>query len=42
MVNKEMILLLQLHIKLGIFKNFMKAMNKDGAGFYSLKEKFSC
>lgn len=40
LVNKEMILLPPLHIKLGLFKNFVKAMDKDGAGFRYLKEKF--
>lgn len=40
LVNSEMILLPPLHIKLGLFKNFVKAMDKDGAGFHYLKEKF--
>jgi len=26
---------------LGLFKNFVKALDKNGAGFYCLKEKFS-
>ena len=35
-----MIILPSLHIKLGQFKNFVKALNKSGAGFHYLKEKF--
>jgi hypothetical protein len=34
------ILLPPLHIKLGFFKNFVKAMDKDSAGFHYLKETF--
>ena len=26
--------------KIGTFQNFVKALNKNGAGFYYLKEKF--
>jgi hypothetical protein len=36
-----MILLPPLHIKLGLFKNFVKAMDKNSAGFHYLKEKFA-
>ena len=35
-----MIILPSLHIKLGLFKNFVKALDKNGAGFHYLKEKF--
>ena len=35
-----MIILPSLHIKLGLFKNFVKALHKNGAGFHYLKEKF--
>lgn len=42
LVNKEMILLLSLHIKIGLFKNLVKAIDKDSAGFCYLKEKFTC
>ena len=35
-----MIILPSLHIKLGLFKNFVKALDKNGAGFYYLKETF--
>jgi len=34
-----MIILPSIHIKLGFFKNFVKALNKNGAGFHYLKEK---
>lgn len=40
LVSSEAIILPPLHIKLGLFKNFVKAMDKDGAGFLYLKEKF--
>ena len=36
----QMIILPSLHIKLGLFKNFIKVLDKNGAGFYYLKEKF--
>jgi len=36
-----MIVLPSLHIKLGLFKNFVKALDKNGAGFHYLKEKNS-
>jgi len=31
---------LPLHIKLGLMKNFVKAMNKEGAGFCYLRQMF--
>ena len=40
LVHSKDILLPALHIKLGLFKNFVKAINKGGAGFQYLKEKF--
>ena len=40
LVNSDMIILPLLHIKLGLFKNFVKALGKNGAGFHYLKEKF--
>jgi hypothetical protein len=40
LVNSGMILLPPLHIMLGLFKNFVKAMDKNSAGFHYLKEKF--
>jgi len=40
LVNSDMIILPSLHIKLRLFKNFVKALDKNGAGFHYLKEKF--
>jgi len=40
LVNSDMIFLPSLHIKLGLFKNFVKTLDKNGAGFHYLKEKF--
>ena len=40
LVNSDMIMLPSLHIKLGLFKNFVKALDTNDAGFYYLKEKF--
>ena len=40
LVNSDMIILPSLHIKLGLFKNSVKTLDKNGAGFYYLKEKF--
>ena len=40
LVKKGTILLPPLHIKLGLMKNFIKAMNKHGKGFQYLIEKF--
>ena len=37
-----MIILPSLHIKLGLFKNFVKALDKNGAGSHYLKGKFPC
>jgi len=38
-VNKNNILLPPLHIKLGLVKNFVKPMNKQGKGFEFLRKK---
>lgn len=40
LVDPKHVLLPPLHIKLGLIKNFVKAMNKDGPGFKFLKQKF--
>lgn len=40
LVSPGKIILPPLHIKLGLFKNFVKAMDKSNAGFCYLKEKF--
>ena len=40
LVLSDMITLPSLHIKLGLSKNFVRALDKNGAGFYYLKEKF--
>lgn len=40
LIQKEKIFLPPLHIKLGLMKNFVKAMNKDGEGFLYIKGKF--
>jgi hypothetical protein len=40
LVAPEKILLPPLHIKLGLMKNFVKAMDKEGRAFSYLKEKF--
>ena len=40
LVNSDMIILPSLHIKLGLVKNFVKALDENGAGFHYLKEKF--
>lgn len=40
LVDPKNVLLPPLHIKLGLFKNFVKAMDKNGAGFTYLKQKF--
>jgi hypothetical protein len=40
LVDKYKILLSPLHIKLGLMKNFVKAMNKHHKGFEYLREKF--
>jgi len=41
LVDSKKILLPPLHIKLGLMKQFVKALNKDGACFKYLTEKFS-
>ena len=41
LVNFDMNILPSLHIKLGLFKNFVKALDKNYAGFYYLKQTFS-
>lgn len=40
LVDPTKILLPPLHIKLGLFKNFVKALGKDSGGFAYLQEKF--
>ena len=40
LVNSNKILLPPLHIKLGLMKNFVKAMDKDGNGFQFLQQMF--
>lgn len=40
LVDPQSILLPPLHIKLGLMKNFVKAMNKEGEGFKYLREIF--
>jgi hypothetical protein len=40
LVEKTKILLPPLHIKLGLTKNFVKGMDKEGKGFAYLKQKF--
>ena len=40
-VNPQKIFLPPLHIKLGLMKNFVKALNKEGEGFKYLREVFS-
>jgi hypothetical protein len=40
LVNPEKVFLSPLHIKLGLMKNFVEAMDKNGAGFIYLKHKF--
>ena len=41
LVNPQKIYLPPLHIKLGLFKNFVKAMNQNGEGFKYLSELFA-
>jgi hypothetical protein len=38
--NPEDVFLPPLHVKLGLMKNFVKATDKNGAGFMHLKHKF--
>lgn len=40
LVDPKNVLLPPLHIKLGLIKNFVKAMNKDGKGFKYLRQVF--
>ncbi|GFO39812.1 hypothetical protein PoB_006631700 [Plakobranchus ocellatus] len=40
LVLPEKIILPPLHIKLGLMKNFVKALNKDGQAFLYLRQKF--
>jgi hypothetical protein len=40
LVNPENVFLPPLHIKLGLIKNFVKAMDKSGEGFMYFKHKF--
>jgi hypothetical protein len=40
LVEKTKIFLSPLHIKLGLTKHFVKAMDKEGEGFAYLKQKF--
>ena len=40
LVAKKKVLLPPLHIKLGLMKNFVKALNKDGPTMQYLKKKF--
>jgi hypothetical protein len=40
LVNSEKNFLPPLHIKLGLITNFVKAMDKNGAGFMYMKHKF--
>jgi hypothetical protein len=39
-MNHEKVYLSQLHIKLELIKNFVKAMDQNSAGFTYLKNKF--
>jgi hypothetical protein len=39
-VDKDQMLLPLLHIKLGLMKNFIKAVNKHGKGFEYLRKTF--
>ena len=41
LVNQDRIILPPLHIKLGIMKQFVKAINKDGECFAFLSKKFA-
>jgi hypothetical protein len=40
LVNPEKVFLPPLHIRLGLMRNFVKAINKNGAGFMYLKHTF--
>lgn len=41
LVVQKHVYLLPLHIKLGLMKTFVKAMDQSGNGFLYLKERFS-
>ena len=41
LIPQENVILLPLHIKLGLMKIFVKAMDKNGKGFLYLKSVFS-
>jgi hypothetical protein len=41
LVEPSKILLPYMHLKLGLMKNFVKAMNEEAAAFTYLREKFS-
>lgn len=41
LVQKENIIIPPLHIKLGLMKNFVKALNREGQAFQYLKKKFT-
>ena len=41
LVNPEQVFLPPLHIKLGLMKNFVKAMSVESEGFLYLKQKFA-
>ena len=41
LIESKSIYLPPLHIKLGLMKNFVKAMHKDDAGFNYLRKKFA-
>jgi hypothetical protein len=40
LVNSEKVFLPPIHIKLGLMKNFVKAMHKNGTGFVYFKHEF--
>jgi len=40
LVEPNKILLLSMHLKLGLMKHFVKAMNQEEAAFTYLREKF--
>ena len=40
LVDRSNVILPPLHIKLGLMKQFVKALNKEGACFKSIQEKF--
>ena len=40
LINPENVFLPPLHIKLGLMKNFVKVMNKDGEGFWYITAQF--